>query len=193
MGDARLELAKQLMHWALNPTPLASRVTSQLKKNNPKKDGNNRKIKIYYFIYNINLPNQGILQIITTAAQLKIINKTQRINAFTGSVYGNLTTNGSNGNLNKLCTKNTANEYFDKKLTNGKALTFFILEHNSNNANEPVKMNGNSYHRKKSYPLRNEQYWNRKHITNDTIASSPILPDEYFLNIPFLTKYPRII
>ncbi len=31
MGDARLELAKQLTHWALNPTPLASRVTSQLK------------------------------------------------------------------------------------------------------------------------------------------------------------------
>ena len=32
MGDARLELAKQLMHWALNPTPLASRVTSHIKK-----------------------------------------------------------------------------------------------------------------------------------------------------------------
>ena len=62
MGDARLELAKQLMHWALNPTPLASRVTSPVKKKiNPKMDGNNRKIKIYYFIYNINLPNQGIL------------------------------------------------------------------------------------------------------------------------------------
>ena len=34
MGDARLELAKQLMHWALNPTPLASRVTSHIKKFN---------------------------------------------------------------------------------------------------------------------------------------------------------------
>ena len=32
MGDARLELAKQLMHWALNPTPLASRETTPNKK-----------------------------------------------------------------------------------------------------------------------------------------------------------------
>ena len=29
-------------------------------------------------------------------------------------MYGNFTTTGSNGNLNKLCIRNTANEYLDK-------------------------------------------------------------------------------
>lgn len=66
--------------------------------------------------------------------------------AFTGSVKGSWTTTGSNGNLNRLCTKNTANEYLDKKATIGYALTVSILEHSSNSANEPVKTNGNSYH-----------------------------------------------
>mgnify|MGYP007133744447 CR=1 FL=1 len=70
--------------------------------------------------------------------------------AFTGSVNGNSTITGSNGNLNMLCTKNTATEYLARKETNGYALTFPTLEHNSNNANDPVRMNGNSYHRKKS-------------------------------------------
>ena len=76
--------------------------------------------------------------------------------ALTGSVNGSSTTIGSNGNLNRLCTKNTAKEYFDKKLTNGNALTFPILEHNSNSAKDPVQTNGNSYHKKNSYPLTNE-------------------------------------
>ena len=48
-----------------------------------------------------------------------------------------------------LCTKNTANEYLDRNVTAGYALTVSILEHNSNNANDPVKINGNSYHKKK--------------------------------------------
>ena len=73
--------------------------------------------------------------------------------ALTGSVYGNWTTSGSKGNLNKLCTKNTANEYLDKNITIGYALTLPILEHSSNNANEPVKTNGNSYHNWKEYPF----------------------------------------
>ena len=71
--------------------------------------------------------------------------------ALTGSEKGNCTTNGSNGNLNMLCTKNTANEYLDRNVTAGYALTVSILEHNSNNANDPVKINGNSYHNKKLY------------------------------------------
>ena len=75
--------------------------------------------------------------------------------ALTGSVYGSFTTSGSKGNLNRLCTKNTANEYLDKNITIGYALTLPILEHNSNNANEPVRMNGNSYHKLKPYPFVN--------------------------------------
>lgn len=54
-----------------------------------------------------------------------------------------------------LCTKNTANEYLDKNKTIGYALTLPILEHSSNRANEPVKMNGNSYHNSKGYPFVN--------------------------------------
>lgn len=75
--------------------------------------------------------------------------------AFAGSVSGSWTITGSNGSLNKLCIKNTAKEYLDNIVTNGNALTCFILEHNSNNANDPIKMNGNSYHKKKSYPRVN--------------------------------------
>ena len=75
--------------------------------------------------------------------------------AFTGSVYGSWTTSGSKGNLNKLWTKNTANEYLDKNITIGYTLTLPILEHNSNNANEPVKTNGNSYHNSNPYPFVN--------------------------------------
>ena len=51
--------------------------------------------------------------------------------------------------LNILCIKNTAKEYFDNTLTSENALTFFILEHNSNNANDPININGKSYHKKK--------------------------------------------
>jgi len=36
---------------------------------------------------------------------------------FTGSVNGSCTIRGSKGNLNRLCIRNTANEYFDKTLT----------------------------------------------------------------------------
>ena len=51
------------------------------------------------------------------AAKLNIINKIQRIMALTGSEKGNCTTNGSKGNLNKLCIKNTAKEYLDITVT----------------------------------------------------------------------------
>ena len=73
--------------------------------------------------------------------------------ALTGSEYGSCTTKGSKGSLNRLCIKKTANEYLARNVTNGYALTFSILEHNSNNANDPVKINGNSYHKKKLYAL----------------------------------------
>ena len=73
--------------------------------------------------------------------------------AFTGSVNGKKTTSGSSGILNRLCIKNTAKEYLDKNWTPLNPLTFFLLEHNSNNASDPVRMNGNSYHKKKGYPL----------------------------------------
>ena len=75
--------------------------------------------------------------------------------AFAGSVIGSWMMSGSNGNLNKLCIKNTANEYLDNSVTSGNALTCFTLEHNSNSANDLIKMNGNSYHKKKSYPRVN--------------------------------------
>lgn len=83
-----------------------------------------------------------------------MINKIQRIMALTGSVNGNLDANGSNGSLNKLCTKNTAKEYLDKNLTILYPRTVPILEHNSNNANDPSNTNGNSYHKKKLYPWK---------------------------------------
>lgn len=51
------------------------------------------------------------------AVKLNTINKIQRIIALTGSEYGKTTTKGSNGNLNMLCIKNTANEYLDITLT----------------------------------------------------------------------------
>ena len=50
---------------------------------------------------------------IAAAEKLSIINRIQRIIAFKGSVTGIITTNGSNGSLNKLCIKNTAKEYFE--------------------------------------------------------------------------------
>ena len=52
-----------------------------------------------------------------------------------------------------LCTRNTANEYLDKNETSGNVLTRFILEHNSNNANDPVRTNGKSYHKEKLNPF----------------------------------------
>ena len=54
---------------------------------------------------------------IAAVVKLRIINKIQRIIALTGSENGSTTTNGSKGNLNMLCIKNTANEYFDNTLT----------------------------------------------------------------------------
>ena len=42
-----------------------------------------------------------------------------------------------------------------ENVTIGYALTLPILEHNSNNTNEPDKMNGNSYHKANSYPFVN--------------------------------------
>lgn len=58
--------------------------------------------------------------------------------ALTGSGKCNGTTNGGNGNLNTLCTKNTANEYLDRNYSI--CFKSSILEHNSNNANGSVKI-----------------------------------------------------
>lgn len=54
---------------------------------------------------------------IAAAVKLNIVNSTHKIMAFTGSLKGNMTTTGSSGSLNRLCIKNTANEYLDNILT----------------------------------------------------------------------------
>ena len=54
---------------------------------------------------------------IAAAVKLNIVNSIHNIMAFTGSLKGNMTTTGSSGSLNRLCIKNTANEYLDNILT----------------------------------------------------------------------------
>ena len=54
---------------------------------------------------------------IAAVVKLNIVNKIHKIIALIGSENGKTTINGSNGNLNRLCIKNTAKEYLDNTLT----------------------------------------------------------------------------